>query len=199
MSKNLYKIWFYLDFRQKWCNFALSKQGFEQSRTQMMKLLAKHILIAIFASVATTAVAQHIAIGERIARIKEIKEYRKQHKAEHQYQYIGFVHTTSIPSAITSEDLLGMADSADVMDVIFLSKESLDLTADWFRRDADNRTATFAEMKHIFKRYGIEYVPYGVITDSRRRVVWAGNPELLTTAKIKNIVENHKSLCRSQR
>ena len=188
-----------MDFRQKWCNFALSKRGFEQSRAQMMKLLAKHILVAIFVSLATSVTAQHIAIGERIVQIKEIKEYRKQHKPMHQYQYIGFVHTTSIPSAITSEDLLAMADSADVMDVIFLSKESLNQTADWFRRASNSRSATFAEMKHVFARYGIEYVPYGVITDSRRRVVWAGNPELLTSTKIKKLVENHKSLCRSQR
>lgn len=151
------------------------------------------------AATASVAVAQHFAIGEKVVRIKEICKYRKTHKPAHQYQYIGFVHTTTIPSAITSEDLIAMADSADVIDIIFLSKERRDAVADWFKRQPDSRLVTFTEMGYIFKRYGIEYVPYGIITDSRRRIVWSGNPELLTSTKIKKILENHKSLCRSQR
>ena len=41
----------------------------------------------------------------------------------------------------------------------------------------------------IFNKFGIDYAPYGVILDHKRKALWQGNPQTLDKTKIENIIQ----------
>ncbi|MBQ7856882.1 MAG: hypothetical protein IJ348_07220 [Alistipes sp.] len=164
--------------------------------------MRRFVTILIMALCVASATAQNVATQERVPRLKLHKWLDGYTPAESDYTYIGFIHSASVPCVESTMHILSVAEQVG-MRVIIITKESPQYLGEWLHSlSRQGRAGVHHSSAEVFADYGIEYAPYGVITDKRRRALWFGNPNRLSRNQIVELIDNNKKSikrCRSQK
>ncbi len=157
------------------------------------------ILLALLCSAG--AMAQNIAIGERMPKIKYRNLLEGAEAQDADFTYIGFVHSASAPCIESLEELAKIAGETGAFRITIFTKERASAqTAGALGRYADGKISeVHTSAGEVFERFGVNYAPFGIIIDSRRRALWFGNPKMLDRNKVIEIIEKHTTICRSQK
>lgn len=143
-----------------------------------MKRLA--ILILLLSTAFAAAEAQNIATRERAPKIKPRYHRWLDDAAPRQteYTYIEFVHSTSEPCIESCRKIRRYIDGTDrPFRVIFITCEKPAHIDSRLHECAGEYVGTIVDEEgRIFDDFGVRYVPFGVLMDSKRRVLWFGNP-----------------------
>lgn len=129
--------------------------------------------------------AQNVAIGERVPKVKSFKFSIE--KGE--YLYLGFVHSPSRPCAISAPKISELINSIDEISAILFTREEQGECEQWLIDMFLNGSSVYMGADEIFRKFGVDYAPYGVILDYKRRALWQGNPQTLDKTKIDNILQ----------
>lgn len=182
-----------LDFPQNWCIFAYCNDC-----PHDMKLLYSIILTL---SVCTASNAQNLAIGERTPPMHlKFRHWVNGHTPpECGYTYIGFVHSASIPCIRGIEHVEKILAGKDNVRLLVLTKEPEKRMSAWLERLAGGRSGVACDCEYPFRSFGVNYAPFGVIIDCKRRVLWFGNPKQLTEEYLMKLTNNKNTKCRSRK
>ena len=135
----------------------------------MKKVLLIWLLAAGFASAGATA--QNIALGERAPELKIQAWLDDRQPAPAPMTYIEFFHSTN-PACKTSlerlKELTGKLGTK--LRVIVVTKEDAAKIAPQLRPYLSERISAGLNAEK-----GFSYLPFGVLTDAKNRVLWMGN------------------------
>ncbi|MBQ9138085.1 MAG: hypothetical protein IJX65_05565 [Alistipes sp.] len=144
----------------------------------------KIAILLLFATLSLSATAQRVATGERLPRIKVVRELLQ----ESQLLYIGFVHSASEPCRQSTAQIRALlAGRADISS-LYLTREADDWCEMWLLQMATEGENVETEASAIFQKLDVDYAPFGVIIDHKRRVVWFGNPRVLNSNNLEQIL-----------
>lgn len=144
------------------------------------------LIVALLASL--TASAQSIAIADRAPKIK----FKGCSAQKGEYIFLGFIHPSSEPcknAMIAAADLVDKNSNLSM--VIFTREHST--KPGWMRKISSPKVKIYTNASEVFKQYGVDYAPFGVILDHKRRILWYGNPQRLTQQRIKKIISQWSS------
>lgn len=163
-----------------------------------MKLLYSIILTVSFCMAAH---AQNLAIGERTPPMHlKYRHWVNGHiPSDCEYSYIGFVHSASIPCIRGIEHVEKIIACNENIRLLILTKEPEANMSTWLGRLAAGRSGVACDCEYSFRSFGVNYAPFGVIIDSKRKVIWFGNPKQLTEEYILKLTNNKKAKCRSRK
>ena len=138
-------------------------------------------LLIIFGST-LTASAQRVALEERIPKIKTDQWLDGKAPEKAKFTYIEFAYSKTIPCIQTFLKIKeGESHFNKDLRAIIITKESHEQIGDELRNCAGEYIhVAFDPDGEIFRTFGIRYVPFGIIVDQRRRVLWFGNPTTLS-------------------
>lgn len=152
-----------------------------------MRVKLAILIFALCAWGATTA--QNVAIGERVPKVKSFKYTID--KGE--YLYMGFVHSPSRPCEISAPKISELINSFDQISAVLFTREQQGECEQWLIDAFLNGSQVQMGADEIFQKFGVDYAPYGVILDYKRRALWQGNPQTLDKTKIDNILQQWTS------
>lgn len=145
-----------------------------------MKRLLLTIAILLLTAAAHTAVAQRIAYGERTPRLnlKNCSWLDDKVPAPGEFVYIGFVYSRSNACLEFCERIKRrMARMEHPMQVILVTREPEDMIHKLVHECLGDNVGTIIDHDgHIFREFGVRYVPFAVLIDDKRRAIWFGNP-----------------------
>lgn len=140
----------------------------------MKKVLLIWLLAAGFASAG--AMAQNIALGERVPELKTQDWLDDRQPATAPMTYIEFYHSTN-PACKTSlerlKELTGKLGTK--LRVIVVTKEDAAKIAPLLRPYLSERISVILNAEKGFTAFGVTYLPFGVLVDSKNRALWMGN------------------------
>lgn len=147
-----------------------------------------NILLLIVALVCGFASrAQEIVIGERVSDFRPT-EWLGAHPSEDDRRatLLIFYHTESQPCVESLPHIDSLARSMEQVRVIMVAMEAKERIAPLLARYMSERFYVAIDRSgRVFTNYGIRYVPFGVLVDSKGRAQWIGNPTLATPESIK--------------
>ena len=145
--------------------------------------------------------AQNLAIGERTPPMHlKYRHWVNGHMpAESEYSYIGFVHSASIPCIRGIEHIEKIIAGNENIRLLILTKESEEMMSAWLTRLAGGSSGVACDCEYSFRSFGVNYAPFGVIIDSKRRVIWFGNPKQLTEEYLLKLTNKKRTKCRSRK
>lgn len=152
----------------------------------MKKIL---LLTAAVLALSSTA-AQRVVVGEKTPDIK-ISEWLAGKPADSSLPtLLEFFHSSSRQS-IDRLPLLEeyAAGYEGQLNVVVVTREPEDLVSNTLLPAPRKYYVAFDDGIKTFENYGVRYVPYGVLIDSRGRVAWFGNPVSLDRATIEKVLE----------
>ena len=103
---------------------------------------------------------------------------------------MGFIHSSSQPCASSTPKIVQAISKIENISPLLFTREGSEQCEKWLKELSVNKAQTHFLAHSIFKKYEVEYAPFGIILDHKRRVVWLGNPQILTKAKIEKIINN---------
>lgn len=124
-----------------------------------------------------SAQAQNAALGDRVPEIRSETWLGSIRPATAPTTVIAFF-TVSSPACVKSlEQLHALTEqSGDRLRVIIITRDDEAKTALVVSPYlSPHFTVAFDTDGKIFKNFGVNYVPFGLLTDSRNRIVWQGN------------------------
>ena len=145
-------------------------------------------LCALF--VASTSQAQTIALGERTPRVKQAKWLDGKVPPKNKFTYIEFIHSASQPCRLSAERIFKIVNEFDNISFVLISHQKLTEIDAWVLNFVGERSGVIIEDSSIRQSFGVNYAPYAVVLDHKRRALWFGNPRLLDRKKIEQIVTN---------
>ena len=145
-------------------------------------------LCALF--VASTSQAQTIALGERTPRVKQAKWLDGKVPPKNKFTYIEFIHSASQPCRLSAERIFKIVNEFDNISFVLISHQKLTEIDAWVLNFVGERSGVIIEDSSIRQSFGVNYAPYAVVLDNKRRALWFGNPRLLDRKKIEQIVTN---------
>lgn len=139
------------------------------------------IFLALMLGVTVSASAQHVALGERVPKIKCDRWLDNKVPEKSQYTYIEFVHSKTIPCIRTFLQI--QDDNAyfgNNLRAVIITKEAPEQISTQLRECVnDYVNVAFDVESEVFRKFRVRYVPFGIIIDHRRKVLWFGNPATL--------------------
>lgn len=143
------------------------------------------IAILLFACATSLCSAQSLAIAERAPKLKILKTLNI---GKQEFIYMGFIHSSSQPCASSTPKIVQAISKIENISPLLFTREGSEQCEKWLKELSVNKAQTHFLAHSIFKKYEVEYAPFGIILDHKRRVVWLGNPQILTKAKIEKII-----------
>lgn len=142
------------------------------------------IILATLFALCNQASAQSIAIGSRAPRVRSFKQKIENGK----YLYMGFVHSPSHPCEESAPKVSELIENIEQISAVIFTKERQGECKQWLIDMFENGAKLYMGADDVFRKFGVEYAPFGLILDHKRRVVWQGNPQMLDRVKIENII-----------
>ena len=133
--------------------------------------------------------SQNTAIGVRAPRVRTFKPRIEAGK----FLYVGFVHSPSRPCAISAPKVIELINNNEAFSVVLFTREPQGPCEQWLIDIFSNGCEVQMGADEIFQKYGVEYAPFGVILDHKRKVLWQGNPQTLDKLEIENIIQQWTS------
>ncbi|MEG1864706.1 MAG: hypothetical protein RRY33_04150 [Alistipes sp.] len=146
-----------------------------------MKKIAFLTLLAL-TMLAINAFAQNIALGERAPETKPAAWLAGQQPSAAELSYIEFFHASNKASLTALEQLQKLTHKLGTkLRVIIVTQEKEDKISPLLTPYLSSQISVALDGSgKIFAAFGVNYVPFGVLTDSRNRVLWMGNSLQLT-------------------
>ena len=149
-----------------------------------------HILIALCALLAaSTSEAQTIALGERTPRVKQAKWLDGKVPPKNEFTYIEFIHSASTSCRKSTEQIYKTISNFDNISFVLISHQKLADIDSWVLAYVGPKSGVIIEDSAIRASFGVNYAPYAVILDNKRRALWFGNPPLLDLKTIENLTQ----------
>ena len=145
-------------------------------------------LCVLFA--ASTIQAQTIALGERTPRVKQAKWLDGKVPPKNKFTYIEFIHSASQPCRLSAERIFKIVNEFDNISFVLISHQKLTEIDAWVLNFVGERSGVIIEDSSIRQSFGVNYAPYGVVLDHKRRALWFGNPQFLTRDAIEKLTES---------
>lgn len=143
----------------------------------------KKIITAVFVAIASLnlASAQTIIIGEKTPDLKVAQWLNSNQVRSNTPTLLEFFVSQSAPSQKRLPVLDALAKQyGGKLNIVIISKESQSKIAPLI----DGKNYSFAiaidDEGKTFSNYGVQFVPFGILTDAKGRVVWSGNSSQLT-------------------
>ncbi len=138
-------------------------------------LLATVLMVTAFG---LQAQAQRVALGEKVPKIKIHAWLDNAVPKKAQYTYIEFVHSTTVPCI---ESFMKIREYSDRLGprlgVVFITGEEPQNINVMLRDCIGEYVGTALDPTgEIFGAFGVTYVPFGVVVDSKGKALWFGNP-----------------------
>lgn len=155
--------------------YAMKKIGF---------LLLFALTIPLFSSW-----AQNAALGERVPEIKSESWFGGIRPTTAPLTVVSFF-TASNPACVKSlEQLHALVEKSDGrLRVIFVTRDDESKVASVITPYLSHQmTVAFDTDGKIFKNFGVNYIPFSLLTDTRNRVLWQGNSLQLTEKVISSV------------
>lgn len=131
--------------------------------------------------------AQTIALGERTPRIKHCKWLNGNVPEQCDFVYIEFIHSASTSCRNTAERLHKVVNEIGNIAFVLISHQSASEIDDWVVQHIDKRSGVIVDDTSIRHTFGVNYAPYSIIIDQKRRALWFGNPQLLDKKTIEKL------------
>jgi hypothetical protein len=131
--------------------------------------------------------AQTIALGERTPRIKHCKWLNGNVPEQCDFVYIEFIHSASTSCRNTAERLHKVVNEIGNIAFVLISHQSASEIDDWVVQHIDKRSGVIVDDTSIRHTFGVNYAPYSIIIDQKRRALWFGNPQLLDKKAIEKL------------
>ena len=143
-----------------------------------MKKVLLTLLLALALPVAA-AEAQNIALGERVPEVK-VPAWLRGGKpaATPGLTYVEFFHSSNPACTASLEQLRAITDKLGAkLHVVVVTRENEEKIAPLLSPFLSVALDTGGR---IFSAFNVQYVPFGVLVDSRNRALWMGNSLQLT-------------------
>ena len=154
----------------------------------MKRLLYIFALLAALLSHSESQ-AQTIALGEKTPRIKKVKWLNGNTPQKSDFLYIEFIHSASLPCKESAERIYKIVEEQPNMAFVLVSHQSASEIDNWVTHYLTPRSGVVIDDTQIRTSFGVNYVPYAVIIDRKRRALWFGNPQLLDRAMIEKLIQ----------
>lgn len=136
--------------------------------------------------------AQTISLGERTPRVKKAVWLDEQKPVKLGFTYVEFIHSASPTCRNTASRIYQIVSSLGNMTFVLVSHQTAEELDPWVKAYVGPYTGVVVADNRIRNSYGVNYAPYAVILDSKRRALWFGNPQLLDREMIENLTRNEK-------
>ena len=140
--------------------------------------MKKALLILLSAWILTPsgAEAQNIILGEKVPELKAAGWIDNRHPAPAAVTYLEFFHSSN-PACIASlKRLKALASKPkSPLRVIVVTREDTARIAPMLRPHLSERVSATIHAERGFSAFGVTYVPFGVLIDTRNRALWMGN------------------------
>lgn len=146
----------------------------------------RFLLLSLLALLPAAVPAQRIALGERMPEIRPAAWVAQVEPAPAAKTYIEFFAAGSPACVKSLQRLRALAADADSgLRVIVVTRDREEVVAPLVQQLLSPRfTVALDPQGKIFASYGVDYVPFGVLTDARNRALWQGNSLQLTEETI---------------
>ena len=136
------------------------------------------------------AMGQRLVIGERSPELKTDDWITDAPTYDDRNVMVEFYHSSNKNNAERLEMLNGLAQSAqnDLVVVVVTNESDPEVRLQLTSGDPKYYVA-YDKDGNIFRSYCARYVPYAVIYDKHRRVLWVGNPSALAYKDIVRIIK----------
>ena len=156
----------------------------------------RRVLYIIFYIVGLLAVgdveAQIISLGERTPRFRKERWLNGNEPQKCDFTYIEFIHSASVSCRNTTERIHNIVREFENIAFVLISHQSASEIDHWVTEHIDTRSGVIIDDDNIRISFGVNYAPYAVILDHKRRALWFGNPQLLNRITIEKLTENGK-------
>ncbi len=128
-------------------------------------------------------------LGEKAPEIKPSAWLDERQASGAPLTYIEFFHPSNKACAASLTQLKKLSDKLGAkMRVIIVTQEKEEKIADVLKPYLSTRIAVAIDSSaKIFTAYGVNYVPFGVLTDAKNRVLWIGNTLQLNEETIEKV------------
>ena len=154
----------------------------------------RRVLYILFCFIGLLAVedveAQTISLGERTPRFKKERWLNGNEPQKCAYTYIEFIHSASVPCRNSAERIHSIVKELENIAFVLISHQSATEIDHWVTKHIDNRSGIIIDDYRIRTSFGVNYAPYAVILDHKRRALWFGNPQLLNRITIEKLTKN---------
>ena len=149
----------------------------------------KSIILTIVALISFCSIttAQTIAIGEKTPRFKNERWLNGNKPIQGEFTYIEFIHSASIPCRRSAERIYAITSQFENVSFVLISHQSASEVDSWVTTYINSRAGVIIDDENIRASFGVNYAPYAVILDSKRRALWFGNPKLLDSKTLKKL------------
>lgn len=155
----------------------------------------KHLITIVAALLlfCTSAEAQRLRLGDRTPDIATSATLGTPiDDITHSYICMVFIHSESAPAVEAVErlrsELIGSDD--DIAIVLLTAELKTENNALLNSFVSHNTTVAFDNNHHTFRSFGIDYVPFGVIFDTKKeRIEWFGSLQHLDREVVDNITK----------
>ena len=149
-----------------------------------------HIVIALVAlcfSISTDA--QTIALRERTPRVKKANWLNGNVPKKCDFTYIEFILSGSAPCRTSAERVHKIVNEFGNIAFVLISHQEASDIDHWVTDHISPTSGVIIDDDRIRTSFGVNYAPYAVILDHKRRALWFGNPQLLNRKTIENITQ----------
>ena len=149
-----------------------------------------YIAAALFALLTISgAEAQTIALGERTPRFKNAKWLNGNTPEKCAFTYVEFIHSASIPCRNSAERIHKIVEEVGDIAFVLISHQSASEIGEWVTHHINPRSGVIVDDSSIRRSFGVNYAPYAIILDHKRRAIWFGNPQLLDRKMIEKLIQ----------
>lgn len=147
------------------------------------------IILALLLFTSLSASAQHVALEERVPKIKADQWLNDNAPEKSQYTYIEFINSRTVSCQQTLLQIQNNAHFGENVRAVIITNESPEQISPELRKCANDFIhVAFDVDGDIFRDFNVQYVPFGIVVDHRRKALWFGNPITLKTDFLDKII-----------
>lgn len=152
----------------------------------------KRILLALATMLLclASASAENIIIGEKLPETRFRKWLMDLQPEAADYTCLLFYHSDSPLCRRCLQRIKGLVSKYGTkLNVVIVTKQDYDTAGVTLTEHLGDRVAVaFDDNGRTFRYFGVKFIPFCVISDSKRRAVWCGNGITLTDTVIEKII-----------
>lgn len=147
-----------------------------------MKKAILLILAALLLPLAATR-AQNIALGDRVPELKVQSWLDDKTPAQAERCFVNFFHSANQASVNSVKRLKEISrQMGPRLKVVIVAYEGEEKVAQFLRPYlSENFGVAFDPEGKLYKGYGVNYIPFGMLLDAKNRLLWLGNSLQITT------------------
>ena len=156
----------------------------------MKRFLLTAALVVLATLTTITANSQNIIVGDKMPEIKLRKWLMDFAPTQRTSTCYLFYHTESELCQHSLEKVKALVEPlAEQMNLVIVTKQSYDEAGVTLTEHlGDNIFVAFDQQGRMFRSLKVSFIPFCIIIDKRRYVLWCGNPATISQDVIDNIL-----------